>query len=62
MIFAYSPQAKGKVERKIGVLEDRLVKMMRQENICTIEDANIYLQKVFIPWHDKKYGRMASKE
>jgi hypothetical protein len=62
MIFAYSPQAKGKVERKIGVLEDRLVKMMRQENICTVEDANIYLQKAFIPWHDKKYGRMANKE
>jgi hypothetical protein len=40
MIPAYSPQAKGRVERINGTLQDRLVKELRLRGIHTIEEAN----------------------
>ena len=43
VIEANSPQAKGRVERRNGVFQDRLVKAMRLEGISTIEAANQYL-------------------
>ncbi len=43
MIPAYSPQAKGRVERANGLLQDRLVKEFRLRGISTIEDANAML-------------------
>ncbi len=43
MIFANSPQAKGRVERSNRVLQDRLVKELRLQNISTIEAANAFL-------------------
>jgi transposase len=42
-IASGSPQAKGRVERLWGVLQDRLVKEMRLEGIGTIEEANDFL-------------------
>lgn len=47
VIYAHSPQAKGRVENRNGTLQDRLVKAMRQLGISTIADANEYLQKEF---------------
>jgi hypothetical protein len=44
-ICAHSPQAKGRVERMNGTLQDRLVKELRLQNISTIEDANNFLPK-----------------
>lgn len=41
---AYSPQAKGRVERKHGVCQDRLVKLMRLEDIRDIEQGNRFLE------------------
>jgi hypothetical protein len=43
MIAAYSPQAKGRVERMNGTLQDRLVKELRLRGISTIEEANAML-------------------
>jgi transposase len=43
IIKAYSPQAKGRVERKHGVFQDRLVKDLKLYGIKTIEAANRYL-------------------
>lgn len=40
IIPADSPQAKGRVERAHGVLQDRLVKEFKLENVSTIEEAN----------------------
>ena len=39
-ILAYSPQAKGRVEREFQTLQDRLVKALRLARISTIEAAN----------------------
>lgn len=49
LIKANSPQAKGRVERLFGTLQDRLIKELRLANISTIEEANIFLEKIFIP-------------
>ena len=43
IIYAYSPQAKGRIERKFGVFQDRLCSELRLHNISTLEDANRYL-------------------
>lgn len=42
IICAHSPQAKGRVERAISTLQDRLVKELRLRNISNIEDANAF--------------------
>src|SRR5581483_3040612 len=43
LILAQSPQAKGRVERANGTLQDRLVKEMRLARISSIEQANAWL-------------------
>lgn len=43
LIRAHSPQAKGRVERMNGTLQDRLVKELRLRDISTIEGANAML-------------------
>lgn len=43
VIHAYSPQAKGRVERLFETLQDRLVKEMRLKRIKSIEKANIFI-------------------
>jgi len=51
MIYAHSPQAKGRVERANQTMQDRLIKEMRLHGISNIVDANIY-----IPEFLKKYN------
>lgn len=46
LICAHSPQAKGRIERKNGVYQDRLVKEMRLRGICSIEEANNFLPQL----------------
>jgi len=49
-IPAHSPQAKGRVERQFCTAQDRLVKGMRVAGVRTIEQANAYLEKEYLPW------------
>lgn len=49
VILAHSPQAKGRVERMNGTLQDRLVKGLRVEGIHTLSKANAYLEATFLP-------------
>jgi len=49
VIFANSPQAKGRVERSYRTFQDRLVPELRFKNIENVEDANNYLKDYFIP-------------
>lgn len=48
VILAHSPQAKGRVERRHGVFQDRLVKGMRLKGISTLDAANQYLEEEFL--------------
>lgn len=57
VIVANSPQAKGRVERSHAVYQDRLVKEMRLEGISSIEAANWYLEKVYLPAINKKFAK-----
>ena len=49
-IGAYSPQAKGRVERGFATAQDRLVKGLRVAGVTTIEQANHYLETEFMLW------------
>jgi len=48
-IAAHSPQAKGRVERCFGTLQDRLVKGLRLAGAGTLAQANAYLERKFLP-------------
>jgi hypothetical protein len=60
VIHAYSPQAKGRVERLFGTLQDRLVKELRLREINSIEDANRYLPEYFKK-HNAQFAVMAEE-
>jgi transposase len=61
IIYAYSPQAKGRIERKFGVFQDRLCSELRLHNISTQEEANRYLWEKFIPKHNQMFSRTAKE-
>ena len=61
IIHAYSPQAKGRIERKFGVFQDRLCSELRLHNISTLEEANRYLSEKFIPRHNRMFSRPAKE-
>jgi len=56
LIKANSPQAKGRIERLWHTLQDRLIKELRLASISTIDDANIFVEKTFIPKFNKQFG------
>lgn len=56
ILSAYSPQAKGRVERRNGILQDRLVKELRLAGISTIEEANRYLWEDFLPRFNERFA------
>jgi Helix-turn-helix domain len=55
LILANSPQAKGRVERMNGTLQDRLVKEMRLAKISDITSANLFLERRFLPALNRKF-------
>ena len=55
IIHAHSPQAKGRVEKLFGTLQDRLIKELRLNNIFTIKEANEFLEKVFLPKFNARF-------
>jgi transposase len=58
LICANTPQAKGRVERANGILQDRLIKEMRLKNISSIEEGNIFL-KEYLQEHNEKFSKEA---
>ena len=58
MIFALSPQAKGRVERMAGTFYDRLVTELRLVGATTIEEANVVL-KDFVVRFNRRFGAPA---
>jgi hypothetical protein len=55
LILAYSPQSKGRVERRHGLFQDRLVKEMHLRGISSIEEANAYLEGPFLKMINERY-------
>ena len=56
-IAAYSPQAKGRVERSFGTDQDRLVKHLRLAKVKTLPDANKFLEKEYWPEWNERFAR-----
>ena len=54
-IFALTPQAKGRVERLFGVLQDRLIAEMGLRNITEMAVANIFLAGHFIADYNRRF-------
>ncbi len=59
-IYAYSPQAKGRIERLFKTLQDRLIKEMRLMGIKSVKEANKFL-KTYLPKYNKKFSLKAHK-
>ena len=56
LIPANSPQAKGRIERRFRVFQDRFIKEMRLAGVKNYDEANKFLQEKFLPWHNKRYA------
>jgi hypothetical protein len=56
-IPAYSPQAKGRVERSFGTDQDRLVKQLRLGKVKTMQDANKFLEAEYWPEWNERFAR-----
>jgi hypothetical protein len=55
VLHANSPQAKGRIERLFGTLQDRLVKEMRLRGIRTLEEANAFLEE-YLPIYNRRFS------
>jgi transposase len=56
-IAAYSPQAKGRIERSFLTAQDRLVKQLRLAKVSTLERANEFLEKEYWPEWNGRFAR-----
>lgn len=60
-ISAHSPQAKGRVERGFGVMQDRLIAELELHGITDMDQANQWLEEYYIPRHNKRFGKKAAE-
>jgi transposase len=56
-ILAYSPQAKGRIERSFLTAQDRLVKHLRLAKVATLKDANAFLEREYWPEWNTQFAR-----
>jgi len=56
-ILAYSPQAKGRIERSFLTAQDRLVKQLRLAKVVTLEAANAFLEQEYWPEWNVRFAR-----
>ena len=59
VIWANSPQAKGRIERQFRTFQHRLVKELRLENVKTLEEANQVLT-AYLPKYNKRFSVAAA--
>lgn len=57
LIPAYSPQAKGRVERLFRTFQDRVLKEMRLAQVTTRDAANRFLQG-YLPRYNRRFSRL----
>jgi transposase len=58
LIFALSPQAKGRIERLNGSFQSQLVPELRLKGITDLKTATEYVNQTFIPRYAKRYGEV----
>lgn len=62
IIKAYSPQAKGRVERNHAVYQDRFVKELKLEGITSLDEANALLESGFIEELNRRFSKAPQSE
>lgn len=62
MIPAYSPEARGRSERNFGTHQGRLPKELALHGILTMEAANRYLSKVYLPAFNAEFMQPAAED
>ena len=62
MIPAYSPQARGRSERRFGTWQGRLPQELRLAGITGVEEANRFLRERYIPEINRKFGVAAAEK
>jgi hypothetical protein len=61
LIKAYSPQAKGRVERSFGTAQDRWVKELRLAQVTTLAEANKLLDDQLLADHNHRFAVAAAQ-
>jgi len=61
VIYAFSPQAKGRIERVFRTLQERLVREMRLSKVCTLDDANRFLNN-YLKLHNRQFAKLPMKK
>jgi transposase len=56
MIPAYSPQARGRGERRFGTWQGRLPQELRLAGITNLEEANCFMRERYIPEMNRKFA------
>lgn len=62
MFPAYSPEAKGRIERFWETIQQQLPKLFRRYNIRTVEEANIFLRDIYRKRFKRLYAVKAKSE
>lgn len=60
-IAAYSPEARGRIERLFGTLQGRLPQELRLAGITTIDEANRYIAETFLPAFNAQFSVPAAE-
>lgn len=55
-IPSYSPEARGRMERAFGTLQNRLPQELRVAGCTTVAAANVYLREQFMPDYNARFG------
>jgi transposase len=61
-IPSYSPEARGRMERVFGTLQNRLPQELRWAKITTIDAANRYLTEQFLPDYNARFAVPAAEK
>jgi transposase len=56
LIFAGTPQAKGRIERSFGTWQKRLIPELRKAGIRELSKANAYIREVYIPQFNERFA------
>jgi transposase len=56
-IAAFSPQAKGRVERSFQTDQDRMIKQLRLAKVTTMNQANVFLEKEYWPEWNERFAK-----
>ena len=60
-IPSYSPEARGRMERAFGTLQQRLPPELRVAGVSTVAAANAYLREVFVAGYNARFGKPAAE-